>query len=74
MTLQQVEKHIQLERENPSSVSLSKIALYLEIIHLLVRFIVEREPLKDGKFRWWNVSLIVDIVKLFREIIKKLTA
>lgn len=75
-TLKQVGSQLIRHRNNVSIIPLEKIVLYVEVVSMVVDFIVTRQLIVDGKIRkinWWNLNLIIDIVRFFRDIVRKLT-
>jgi hypothetical protein len=75
-TLKQVEEQLLEDVKNPNKIPITKILLYLEVIRMVVEFIINKGIIKDGKINkinWWNISLIIEIVKFFREVVRKLT-
>lgn len=74
-TLNQLNKEIEQELQNPALVSLSKITLYIEIIAMIVNFIISRNVISGGKvnIKWYSFGLFFAIIGLFKEITEKLT-
>jgi hypothetical protein len=71
MTLQQIENDLEKEIQSPALISLYKIALYAEIVLMIVQFAKERGVWKDGKL---SIRIVhwIPIITLFRQVLNKL--
>lgn len=73
MTLSQIETELENDLQHPGLVALNKIALYTEIVLVIVQFAKDKGVWKDGKvnIRWTHW---IPIIGLFRRILGLLRA
>lgn len=71
--LNDIERDLFSELEDPTRIKLTKITIYLEIILLIIQFAKDKEIWKDGKVRI-RLTHWIAIIGLFRQILEKLRA